>query len=168
MCRDCRKGGYPSGLTLRRRGADLPDKGGHGVKVQIAIGPNAEASAKRLRCARFSRSRPAVRLSPLRRFAQPDCGGRRIMTQFLPQGGYGFPLAGDVAALDDKSTATTGGRDGQISGAFGFETAAGVKKSRPRISVQGTRRPRNGRGGGHGLSLRRAFVLSRWKLVTRL
>ena len=53
----------------------------------------------------------------------------------------------------------------KISGAFGFETGAAVKKSRPRFSVQGTRRPRNGRGGGHfSFSFdRKRFILARFE-----
>ena len=88
-------------------------------------------------------------------------GGVRRRPQFHPQGGKVHTrLAGDVAALDDKSTATTGGRDVQIYVAFGFETAAAAKKSRPRFSVWGTRRPRNGRGGGHSAKSSHSCAMS--------
>jgi len=95
------QGGYPSGLTLRRRGTGFQTKGG--VSSAGERRHKAHKPAQKGFDVQGLAVTPAVRVSPLRWVAQPGCGVRRIMTQFLPQGGYGFPLAGDVVALSIKN-----------------------------------------------------------------
>ena len=84
------------------------------------------------------------------------------VTQFHHKMGVRLPTCGVRLRVSIKKTAQPqqGDRDGQISVASRHETGAGVKKSRPRISVQGTRRPRNGRGGGHSARLSHFCAMS--------